>query len=151
MLRVHDLKVWPEHFDAVLSGSKPYDVRRADRDFQIGDVLLLREWRPESSAEGLGALFDDAPGYTGRAANAEITSLTRGPVKFGDGPVLMPEGVVVLGLGEIEEMAFVLPDLPSLLDEPLRDCCPCVHSPCCTGICTTDGRRYECPANRAVR
>jgi len=44
----HELKTWPSCFAAVQAGSKPFDVREKDRDFQVGDVLLLREFDPES-------------------------------------------------------------------------------------------------------
>jgi hypothetical protein len=40
--RVHDLKVDPELWDAVVSGDKPFEVRKNDRHFQKGDVLELR-------------------------------------------------------------------------------------------------------------
>lgn len=39
----HDLKILPRYFDAVEDGSKPFEVRRNDRDYQVGDILLLRE------------------------------------------------------------------------------------------------------------
>lgn len=42
--RFHVLKTWPIYFDAVMDGSKTFEVRRADRDFQVGDVLLLQRW-----------------------------------------------------------------------------------------------------------
>ena len=44
----HELKVWPGCFTAVESGAKPFDVRENDRHFQVGDLLLLREYEPES-------------------------------------------------------------------------------------------------------
>jgi len=50
---VHELKCWPEYFEAVISGAKTFEVRKNDRDFRVGDVLLLNEYGPFS-------------GYTGR-------------------------------------------------------------------------------------
>lgn len=55
----HELKTWPAYFEAVLDGRKPFEVRRADRAFKPGDVLVLREWSARRAAE-LGG------GYTGR-------------------------------------------------------------------------------------
>jgi hypothetical protein len=43
----HKLKIWPEYFQAVLSGRMKFQLRRADRDFRVGDQLLLEEWDPE--------------------------------------------------------------------------------------------------------
>lgn len=42
----HELKCWPPYFDDVRTGRKPFEVRRQDRSFIVGDVLLLREWEP---------------------------------------------------------------------------------------------------------
>lgn len=39
----HDLKILPQFFDSVDDGSKPFEVRRNDRDYQVDDILLLRE------------------------------------------------------------------------------------------------------------
>lgn len=45
---VHALKTWPDFFDAVQRGDKPFEVRKADRDFRVGDVLALQRWDPDS-------------------------------------------------------------------------------------------------------
>lgn len=39
----HDLKILSPYFIAVEDGSKPFEVRRNDRNYQVGDTLLLRE------------------------------------------------------------------------------------------------------------
>lgn len=46
MSKLHELKTWPQFYAAVLSGRKSFEVRKDDRGFQSGDVLLLREWDP---------------------------------------------------------------------------------------------------------
>ncbi len=38
----HILKTVPAYFDAVASGAKNFEVRRDDRGFQKGDILVLR-------------------------------------------------------------------------------------------------------------
>ena len=43
---VHKLKIWPQYFQPVLNGRMRCQLRRADRDFKVGDHLLLQEWMP---------------------------------------------------------------------------------------------------------
>jgi hypothetical protein len=68
----HELKTWPESFHAIAEGRQLYSVRRFDREFAIGDQLLLREWEPRTGS------------YTGRAIHATIKHITP-PGKFGMG------------------------------------------------------------------
>jgi hypothetical protein len=42
----HELKCWPKFFKAIWSGAKTFEVRRNDRNFEIHDEVLLREWEP---------------------------------------------------------------------------------------------------------
>jgi hypothetical protein len=51
----HRLKTWPGFFAGLADGTKTAEVRRNDRGFQAGDVLVLREFNAET---------DD---YTGRS------------------------------------------------------------------------------------
>ena len=80
----HKLKTWIPYFDAVVSGAKPFEVRRDDRGFQRGDRVQLVE--VSEPARGM------IP--TGREAVYEITYVLTGG-QFGIEP-----GYVVLGLGE---------------------------------------------------
>ncbi|MFA5020578.1 MAG: DUF3850 domain-containing protein [Patescibacteria group bacterium] len=54
-------KIWPEYFDKVLSGEKTYELRLADFDCQPGDILILKEWEPQTKA------------YSGRELRKEVT------------------------------------------------------------------------------
>jgi hypothetical protein len=40
---VHALKTLPAFFEQILNGNKPFEIRYDDREFKLGDVLLLRE------------------------------------------------------------------------------------------------------------
>ena len=43
-MRVHQLKILPGYFLSVRDGSKTFEIRRNDRKFACGDVLILQEW-----------------------------------------------------------------------------------------------------------
>ena len=43
---VHHLKSWPEFFIPVLEEIKNFEVRKNDRDFQVGDKVILQEYYP---------------------------------------------------------------------------------------------------------
>lgn len=79
----HELKTWPKYFAAVRSGQKRFEIRRNDREFKVGDILVLREFDPE----------DDA--YTGQAEERQITFL----LSEEDYGVI--HGFVAIGFGEV--------------------------------------------------
>jgi len=72
-MATHDLKTWPEPFQAILDGRKRYEIRENDRGFTVGDGLFLREFRIDV---GQGVLSDGA--YTGRTCLVYVTYMTRG-------------------------------------------------------------------------
>jgi hypothetical protein len=64
MTKNHLVKSWPEFFEPICQGIRTHDLRRNDREYNIGDILILREF--ESTSER----------YTGRECEVEITSMT---------------------------------------------------------------------------
>lgn len=74
----HELKCWPESFQAIFDGRKKFEVRRTDRCFQTGDTLRLREWAPYG--------FDPTVrGYTDRELTVKVTFILM-PGQFWLGP-----------------------------------------------------------------
>lgn len=55
----HELKILPEYYEAVATYKKNFEIRKNDRNFHVGDKLILKEWRPNDDQ------FVDAC-YTGR-------------------------------------------------------------------------------------
>ncbi len=68
----HELKCWPEFFQAMLEGHKPFDARRNDRNFQVNDILILREWTPADS------VYSTVGEYSGREMGAYVTYILHG-------------------------------------------------------------------------
>jgi hypothetical protein len=61
---LHEMKCWPNFFDAIERGEKRHDLRRtSDRTFRVGDQVLLREFAPLN-------------GYTGRTQLVRVTYIT---------------------------------------------------------------------------
>lgn len=40
-MKIHELKLDTKYFDDVASGKKTFEIRKNDRQFQVGDVLAL--------------------------------------------------------------------------------------------------------------
>ena len=62
MRTTHKLKIWPQYFQPVLNGRMRCQLRRNDRDFQVGDHLLLQEWW----------IYPADSGYTGREVEVRV-------------------------------------------------------------------------------
>lgn len=45
MSDTHELKILPEYFQAVWDGNKNFELRKNDRDYKVGDYLVLREFK----------------------------------------------------------------------------------------------------------
>lgn len=45
-------KVLPKYFEQVIMGNKNFELRKDDDDVQVGDVLILEEWAPNSGRTG---------------------------------------------------------------------------------------------------
>ena len=57
-MRYHRLKTLPPYFERVQSGQKTFEIRKNDRDFQVGDILELEYYNPlESSLVGYNCHF----------------------------------------------------------------------------------------------
>ena len=41
---VHELKILPYYFNLVESGMKTFEIRLNDRNYQVGDILILHEY-----------------------------------------------------------------------------------------------------------
>jgi DUF971 family protein len=50
----HELKTWPEFYRAIQENKKTFELRYNDRNYQVGDELLLREFEPCHSCKGKG-------------------------------------------------------------------------------------------------
>lgn len=76
----HELKTWPAYFQAILDDLKRYEIRKNDRNFQVGDELYLMEYLPEKQR------------YTGRNLLVKVTYVTKG------GQWGIPEDICIMGI-----------------------------------------------------
>lgn len=77
-MKKHELKTWSEYFDAVWSGAKTCEVRVYDREYEVGDVLLLRDYDMRKHE------------YRGRELEALVTHIV--------GPPFAPAGLAVMSI-----------------------------------------------------
>lgn len=77
----HELKTDPEVFQAMIDGSKTYELRKDDRGYQVGDTLTLRETKYAGWQMHNNHPLPNCPlEYTGRATGRIVTHILRGPI-----------------------------------------------------------------------
>jgi hypothetical protein len=70
-MKEHELKTWPAYFADLRSGKKTFELRKNDRDYQVGDRLILREYDPHKDR------------YTGKKLVRRVTHVLRYAPAFG--------------------------------------------------------------------
>ena len=78
---IHELKIQSEYFEVVNNKTKTFEIRKNDRNFKVGDKILLRE-------------IDSCSRYTGGISWWKITYMT---------DYAQQEGYVVMAIEELEE------------------------------------------------
>jgi hypothetical protein len=106
----HELRTGPDAFANIDSGAQRVDLRRADRDYRVGDTLWLREWDRHLRTVDHDAQVEIIGGYTGRECRRVITHVQPGgrwglslgwvALSLGEGASFMP--AVRIGFGEDE-------------------------------------------------
>jgi len=75
-MKNHNLKTWPEFYQAVIRGEKTFEVRLNDRGYEVGDTLTLQEFDPAKQE------------YTGNEIVKQVPYILREPYAK-DGHVIM--------------------------------------------------------------
>jgi len=84
-MTTHEVKSWSHLFDAIVSGAKPYDLRKNDRGYKVGDTLRL--WR-----------YDNINGkYTGDHHDVNVSYITSNDTPCAVSSAVLPNEYCILG------------------------------------------------------
>lgn len=100
-MKLHDLKSWVGLFEPINTGVKTHDLRVMDREFEVGDRCLLREYEPTTKE------------FTGRTCLVEITYITsakHGHCAFS--PFALHPGMGILSIRRVEALDKGAPAMP---------------------------------------
>ena len=81
-MAVHYLKIKEEYYRDVMIGLKTFELRKNDRDFQVGDILMLIK-------------LDDKGNETDQVIRKKVTYILKDCPQYG-----LKEGYAILGIGE---------------------------------------------------
>lgn len=85
-MATHRVKSWSHFFDAIQNGSKKHDLREDDRNFKVGDIVVLER-------------YDNIKGeYTGETLNTKITYITSRATPCAFSSVVLDRNFVILSL-----------------------------------------------------
>lgn len=91
---IHELKTLPEYFSAVKKGLKKFEIRKNDRNFKVGDTLILLE-------------FDFEKGYTGEKYSVNVLYILS-DLRY------IPKGYVCMSISPINLAQWLQIQLKSL-------------------------------------
>lgn len=81
-MTVHYLKIKPEYYKDVECGLKTFELRKNDRDFQVGDILMLIK-------------LDDNGNETDQVTRVKVTYILKDCPQYG-----LKDGYAILGIAE---------------------------------------------------
>ena len=73
-MKVHELKILPKYFNSVVSREKTFELRKDDRGFEVGDILILKEFNPNKKYE---TIEGDESHFSGRKILKEINYILK--------------------------------------------------------------------------
>lgn len=89
LVKIHELKSWPQFFAAIVDGSKTFELRKNDRGgFEVDDILRLREWDPITST------------YSGRMVCVRVTYVLNSDKHCAVSPKALHPDYCVLGISQ---------------------------------------------------
>jgi hypothetical protein len=99
---LHEVKCWPEFFGPIRHGSKTFEVRDNDRNYQQGDTILLRVFDPTAPVFAAdGFTIESYGAYTGSECTATIGYVAH----RGSGPLsAIGRGYVVFSLLDVRDV-----------------------------------------------
>ena len=80
-MKIHKLKIMPKYFEEISDKKKKFEIRKNDRCFEVGDLVVLNE-------------YNDGK-YTGRVITRRVTYIYYGTGEFG-----LEKGYCILGLSD---------------------------------------------------
>ena len=83
-MKEHKLKTYPKEFQAIWDDNKLFEIRKNDRDFKLGDKLILKEYFPEENM------------YSERYIECDISYIAIGPEWE------LPYDLVVMGIKAVK-------------------------------------------------
>lgn len=91
MTTTHKLKSWTPFFKAIKKGEKMHDLRVDDRNYKIGDILILEEYDPF-----LGE-------YSGNTCKVVVTYITSDKTPCAFSSAVLQKGYCILSLRLLDE------------------------------------------------
>lgn len=82
-MKIHEIKIEQEYFEYVISGKKKFEIRKNDRNYEVGDILRLKETAKDGESSY----------YTGDIYLAKIIYIT---------DYAQQDGYVVMGIAPVE-------------------------------------------------
>lgn len=84
--KTHRIKSWTQFFWAIKAGIKLHDLRKNDRDYRVGDTVVLAEYDMIKGA------------FTGETVTAEITFITSSQFPCAFSSAVLPADYAILSL-----------------------------------------------------
>lgn len=83
---IHELKTDPEPFEAIRCGNKTFELRKDDRSYAVGDILVLKKTLHSAAEMVVGAPLQ----FTGDTLEVKVRHLLRSPAYgLGEGWVIL--------------------------------------------------------------